>query len=81
MVDDISNPMDLSLSKLWDAVKDREALACCSSWDRKESDTTQRLNNNNTTPSVFFSKRCFPVSASLNFSGFFFLILVFSAFW
>ena len=22
-------------------------LACCSPWDRKESDTTERLNNNN----------------------------------
>ena len=79
MVDDISNPMDLSLSKLWDAVKDREALACCSSWDRKESDTTQRLNNNN-TPSVFFSKRCFPVSDSLNFSVFCILVGCFTVY-
>ena len=23
------------------------SLACCSAWDRKESDTTERLNNNN----------------------------------
>ena len=23
------------------------SLACCSPWDRKESDTTERLNNNN----------------------------------
>ena len=27
-------------------VKDREAWACCSPWGRKESDTTERLNNN-----------------------------------
>ena len=23
------------------------SLACCSSWGRKESDTTERVNNNN----------------------------------
>ena len=37
----------MSLSKLWEIVKDREAwcLVCCSLWDRKESDTTECLNN------------------------------------
>jgi len=25
----------------------QESLACCSPWDRKESDRTERLNNNN----------------------------------
>ena len=25
----------------------QESLACCSPWGRKESDTTERLNNNN----------------------------------
>ena len=55
-------------------------LACCSSWDRKESDTTQQLNNNNTTPSVFFSKRCFPVSESLNFSVFCILVGCFTVY-
>ena len=39
--------MDMSLSKLQEMVKDREARPCCSPWGRKESDTTQRLNNNN----------------------------------
>ena len=27
--------------------KGQGSLACCSSWGRKESDTTERLNNNN----------------------------------
>ena len=26
-------------------MKDREALACCTPWGRKESDTTEGLNN------------------------------------
>ena len=35
--------MDMSLSRLWEIVKGREA---CNSWGHKESDTTQQLNNN-----------------------------------
>ena len=37
----ITNSMDMSLSKLWDIVKDREACrAVCSPWG-KELDTTR----------------------------------------
>ena len=41
--------LDLSLSKVQDRMKDREAcpwIVCCSPWDRKDSDTTEQLNNN-----------------------------------
>ena len=42
-LDGISDSMDMSLSKLWERVKDY-SLVCCSPWGRKESDTTERLN-------------------------------------
>ena len=38
-LDDITDLIDLSLSKLQELVMDREA--CCSPWDHKESDTTE----------------------------------------
>ena len=41
---DHSSLMDVSLSELRELVMGREALACCDSWGRKESDTTERLN-------------------------------------
>ena len=47
-LNDIPDSMDMSLSKLQDMVKDREAsLACCSLWNHKESDMTEQLNSNN----------------------------------
>ena len=34
----------LSVGKLWELVMDRERLACCDSWGRKESNMTEQLN-------------------------------------
>ena len=36
----MTNSTGMSLSNLREIVKDREALACCSPWGGKESDTT-----------------------------------------
>ena len=40
-LDGITDSMDVSLSELQELVG---GLACCNSWGRKESDTTERLN-------------------------------------
>ena len=43
-LDGITDSMGMSLSKLRESVMDREALVCCDSWGRKESDTTEQRN-------------------------------------
>ena len=43
-LDGITDSMDMSLGKLQELVMDRVGLACCDSWSRKESDTTEWLN-------------------------------------
>ena len=44
-LDDITDSMDMNLSKLWELVMDRKALrAACSTWGYKESDMTEWLN-------------------------------------
>ena len=44
-LDGITDSMDMSLSKLWEILKGREA-PCCSPLEGKESDSTEQLNNN-----------------------------------
>ena len=45
MLDGIIYSMDMSLSKLGEIMKDREALGCYSPWGHRESDMIEQLNN------------------------------------
>ena len=38
-LDGIIDSIDMSLSKVWEIVKDKGSRACCCSWDRTDSDT------------------------------------------
>ena len=44
-LDNVTDSMDMSLRKLQEIVKDREAWQCCSLWGHKESQMTEQLNN------------------------------------
>ena len=49
MVECNIDSMDMSLSKLRE-MEEQGSLECFSPWGRKESDTTERLNNNSLPP-------------------------------
>ena len=52
-LDGITDSIDMSFSKLWEMVKDREwSLESCSPWGCKELDMTERLNNNSNSTSL-----------------------------
>ena len=46
-LDSIIDSMDMSSSKLWEVVKDREAWYALCPWGHKELDMTERLNSKN----------------------------------
>ena len=46
-LDGFIDSMDMSLSKLWETVKDRETWRTTVHGVGKESDMTEQLNNNN----------------------------------
>jgi len=45
-LDDIIDSMDMSLSKFWEIVRDREAWHAAAYGGHNESDVTEQLNNN-----------------------------------
>ena len=46
----ITYSMDMNLEQTLGDGEGQGSLACCSLWDHKESDMTERLHNNNLFP-------------------------------
>ena len=63
-LDDITNLMDMSLSKLWEMVKRQGSLACCIPWVHKKSDMTKRPNKSNKKKSALIYLRATPMFKS-----------------
>ena len=62
-LDGFTDSMDMTLSKLWETVKNKGSLECCSLWSHKESDMTWQLKNNNSfiqvvEVSFLFCEKC-----------------------
>ena len=55
-LDGITDSMDMSLSKLWEMVKDGEAWSACNPWGHEEWNRIERLNNNSMLRDGFFRK-------------------------
>ena len=54
-LDGVTDLIDMSLSELWEVVKDREAwCAAVCAWGLTELDPTEQLNNNNNPVSLDF---------------------------
>ena len=51
-LDGMTNSIDMNLSKLWETVKDKGSLVCCSPQNHKELDKTEQLNWTELNPAI-----------------------------